>query len=419
MFALAGWRGSFDAARPAGGRLRLDLGERRTILPAKTVETADSFPSEPPETLELLRAEIDALDEQIVALLAQRAKRVQRVVALKQARHLPIYHPAREEDLISQRREQARQAGLDADHVEELYRCIVRQSRVKQTVQTSLRGRRPGARILLVGGLGRMGRYFSRWFGSAGYEVRILDVADWPNVAALCSGLDLALLTVPIEQTVRVIEALAPHLPPACVLADITSVKEAPLQAMLAAHPGPVLGLHPLFGPATSTMDKQIVVACPGRLPGECEWLVDQLGAWGNIVLNLDPVEHDRIMTIVQALRHFATFALGDFLCRKNVNLGRTLELSSPIYRLELGMIGRLFAQDPSLYAEIIFATGERRALLMEFVDSLARLRPLLEHDDRAGFREEFGRIAAWFGPFCEQAMRESTFLIDKLVERF
>jgi chorismate mutase / prephenate dehydrogenase len=73
-------------------------------------------------------------------------------------------------------------------------------------------------------------------------------------------------------------------------------------------------------------------------------------------------------MTFVQALRHFATFAFGDFLCRQQINLPATLELSSPIYRLEMGMIGRLFGQDPELYAEIIFATPERRALLRDFV---------------------------------------------------
>ncbi len=63
-------------------------------------------------------------------------------------------------------------------------------------------------------------------------------------------------------------------------------------------------------------------------------------------------------MGIVQSLRHFATFAFGQFLKRRQISLSRTLEFSSPIYRLELGMVGRLFAQDSSLYSEIIFAFG-------------------------------------------------------------
>jgi chorismate mutase / prephenate dehydrogenase len=372
-----------------------------------------------PATLESLRREIDGVDAQVVELLARRWGAVQRVVAIKTAHHLPVYHPAREEDLISQRRDQAVRAGLDPDHVEELFRSILRQSRVRQTVQVSRVPVRPGATVLMVGGGGKMGVYFGRWFEATGYEVRVLEAGDWGSVGALCAGVDAAIVSVPIDRTVWVIQELGRHLPAGCVLADITSVKAGPVSAMLSAHAGPVVGLHPLFGPATATMDQQVVVACPGRDLELAQWLLDQFTAWGNIVVPLEAREHDDLMTIVQGLRHFATFAFGDFLCHQDVNVGRTLELSSPIYRLELGMIGRLFAQDPELYAEIIFATPERRQVLLKFVESVGRHRALLEAADKEAFCAEFRRIAGWFGPFCGQAMRESSFLIEKLVERF
>lgn len=50
-------------------------------------------------------------------------------------------------------------------------------------------------------------------------------------------------------------------------------------------------------------------------------------------------------MAFIQALRHFATFAYGLHLAEENVQLEQLLALSSPIYRLELAMVGRLFAQ--------------------------------------------------------------------------
>lgn len=385
----------------------------------KTEQTVPAGPDETAAALEELRREIDAIDKQVVDLLARRHGVVQHVVAIKKRAHLPIYHPAREENLISQRREQARQAGLDPDHIEELYRSIVRQSRVRQSVHVAKTGLRPGAKVLVIGGRGQMGAYFAQWFAGAAYEVRILDVDDWPQVSSLCRDVELALVSVPIHSTVEVIRQLGPHLAPTCILADITSIKAAPVAAMLAAHPGPVIGLHPLFGPSTSNMDKQIVVASPGRDEESCQWLLDQFAAWGNIVMTVDAQEHDRAMDLVQAIRHFATFAFGRFLAQRQINLIRTLEFSSPIYRLELGMVGRLFAQDPTLYADIIFASPERRALLSEFVKSLSATHDLLASGDPAKFIDEFHRIADWFGPFCEQAMRESSFLIEKLVERF
>jgi len=82
-------------------------------------------------------------------------------------------------------------------------------------------------------------------------------------------------------------------------------------------------------------------------------------------------------------------------------------------------MVGRLFAQDPSLYSEIIFASPERCTLLREYLASLTNNLDMIEKGDKKAFLAEFNKIAEWFGPFSEQAMRESTYLIDKLIERF
>lgn len=376
-----------------------------------------------PETvtgsLKSLRNNIDTIDRQIVELLAKRQKEVEAVVALKKAHNLPVHHPAREEDLISDRRSRGANAGLNPDYLEELFRCIMRQSRLEQTARIARKGIRPGATVLLVGGSGGMGQYFLKYFSEAGYQVRSMGRKDWPNIETLCADVDLAIISVPIDITTTIIEKIAPHLPPDCILTDLTSIKGPPMEAMLNAHHGPVVGLHPLFGPTTSTMDKQIVAVTPGRDQVACQWLVDQFVIWGAVMVQTTSQEHDEIMAIVQALRHFATFAFGQFLWHRQLDLPRSLEFSSPIYRLELGMVGRLFAQDSSLYSEIIFASPERINLLKEYVASLSASLEMLEKGDKAGFNEQFGKIADWFGPFSEQAMRESTFLIDKLIERF
>ena len=383
-----------------------------------TKERSDQ-PDPAAEELEALRKTIDAIDHDMVALLKERQEQVERVMALKRTHGLQVYHPAREENLISEKRRMARAVGLDPDFLEDIFRRILRQSRVEQTAKLARRGTRPGAGILLVGGAGTMGRYLQRWFADAGYRVGILEPGDWDRAAVLCDDIDLAVLCVPIGRTTEVVERLAPHLPSDCVLSDITSLKAAPMAAMLASHPGPVIGLHPLFGPATTSMDKQVVITTPGRRRSECRWLLEQFTDWGAIVIQADPAEHDAAMDVIQALRHFAAFTFGKFLFESNIALDRTLEFSSPIYRLELGMVGRLFAQDPALYSEIILASPQRRQLLQDYLASLQDSLALIESGDKAAFEALFRKIAAWFDPFSGQALRETTFLIDKLIERF
>ena len=303
--------------------------------------------------------------------------------------------------------------------MEDLYRVILKQSLVKQIDQMQGKGVRPDTRILIIGGDGQMGQFFASLFHKSGYEVRILEKKDWNKAKQLCENIDLALICVPIEKTCDIIEKVAPFLGPNTILADLTSIKAKPLEKMLDAHPGPVTGLHPLFGPDSGSLDKQIVIVTPGRDSDRCQWLVDQMTLWGAVIVPCSAKEHDEIMEIVQALRHFATFSFGQFLYEKNARIERTLEFSSPIYRLELGMVGRLFAQDASLYSEIIFATKQRRQLLKDYIASLNNHLEMLEANDKHLFIEKFDHIAQWFGPFSEQSMRESTFLINKLIERF
>ncbi len=369
--------------------------------------------------LEHLRENIEEIDRQVVSLLGKRQTVVDKVVDLKKAHNLPVYHPAREEYLISNRRSQSREMGLNPDFIEEIFRSVIRQSRIKQSRDFSRKGVRPGAVVLIVGGHGEMGGYFLRYFRDSGYEVRVMGRHDWEKVEQLCEGLDLAILSVPIDKTPWAAQKLGAHLPKDCVLTDLTSLKLKPLNAMLEAHEGPVIGLHPLFGPTPANMDKQIVVMTPGRDELSCQWLVDQFAAWGAIIVRATAEEHDDIMGIVQTLRHFATFAFGQFLARRRVDIRRTLEFSSPIYRLELGMVGRVFAQDESLYSEIIFASPERRELLKDYLKSLNDNLEMIENGDKELFKKEFKKIAEWFGPFSEQAMRESSFMITKLIERF
>lgn len=366
-----------------------------------------------------LRGKIDDIDSQILSLLARRQAEVEKVVQLKKKHHVPVYHPAREEDLISKLRTEAKKACLEPDFLEELYRIILRQSRVKQTDKMMHKGLRPGANILIIGGSGQMGNFFASLFKKSGYQVKSLARHDWDRAGDLCKDIDLALVSVPIDKTEGVIEKIAPFLSRQTLLADLTSIKEKPLQKMLDTHPGPVIGLHPIFGPTSGSLDKQIIVVTPGRNPDQCRWLTDQFILWGAVVVETTAKEHDDIMGIVQALRHFATFCFGRFLYEKHLRLEKTLEFSSPIYRLELGMVGRLFAQESSLYSEIIFATQERRDLLKEYIVSLNTHIEMLENNDKTLFVSSFNEIARWFGPFSEQAMRESTYLINRLIERF
>jgi len=229
-----------------------------------------------------------------------------------------------------------------------------------QLLKTSLLRNYPSAKqgnrkVVIVGGQGQLGQVFVNLFRISGYQVSIIEKNDWENSDAMLLEAALVLIAVPIKVTNQIINKLS-NLSNECVLADITSIKQSPLKAMLTTHQGPVVGLHPMFGPDVASFANQTVIICHGRKSSEYQWLVEQLKIWQAVTYCISAEKHDQAMAMIQVMRHFSTVVYGYHLMEEETDLSEIIALSSPIYRLELAMVGRLFAQDPGLYTDIIFS---------------------------------------------------------------
>ncbi|WP_299079582.1 bifunctional chorismate mutase/prephenate dehydrogenase [uncultured Paraglaciecola sp.] len=365
-----------------------------------------------PDELNKLRQQIDGIDSQLVTLLAQRAEITAKVGQYKSQVGLPIYVPEREAELIAKRRVEAEQQNVSPVLVEDLLRRIMRESYHTQNVKY-LCANPQIKKVVVIGGAGALGRIFVDMFKRSGYGVTILEQDDWPNADKILADAGLVLVAVPIKLTESIIAKLT-HLPLDCVLVDITSTKQKPLAAMMDTHSGPVLGLHPMFGPDVPSLVKQVVVVCHGRDADKYQWLLQQIGIWGGILQHTSAKEHDDAMVFIQVLRHFCSFVFGSHLAGENPDLQQLISLSSPIYRLELAMVGRLFAQSPALYADIIFDNKDSVALLTEFSVKFNQALQLVETKNKGEFIKEFCKIGAWFGDYSKQCLVDSRKLLLK-----
>lgn len=230
--------------------------------------------------LTALRDQIDEVDKALLDLLAKRLHLVAEVGEVKSRHGLPVYVPEREAAMLASRRREAENLGVPPDLIEDVLRRVMRESYVSENdkgFKTLCPQLRP---IVIIGGNGQMGRLFNRLLTLSGYQVRVLDQEDWPQAEQLLADAGMVIVSVPIHVTEQVISRL-PTLPADCILVDLASVKNRPLHAMLAAHSGPVVGLHPMFGPDVGSVAKQVVVYCDGRQPEAYQWLLEQLQVWG------------------------------------------------------------------------------------------------------------------------------------------
>lgn len=368
------------------------------------------------KALHSLRQQIDEIDSELVRLLGRRLEVTAEVGQIKSQLGHPLYVPDRESALICARREQATQLGVSPQLAEDVLRRVMRESYLSQKGRGFKKAREDQRQIVVIGGEGQLGGLFVHWFKLSGYQVIAIDKHNQEQLSVAVVDAALVLVSVPIAATQKLISALPP-LPADCVLADLTSIKSAPMQAMLATHQGPVIGLHPMFGPDVPSMAKQLVVATLGRDQQGCIWLQQQLEIWGLHFEWLDAASHDQAMSLIQVMRHITTFAYGVHLMEEQADLEQLQRLSSPIYRLELMMVGRLFAQSPSLYADIILAEPDNFAMIRRYLTRFSDLLDKLEKQGKEAFVATFEDVAQWFGAEAEGFLAESSALLQRAAD--
>jgi prephenate dehydrogenase len=270
----------------------------------------------------------------------------------------------------------------------------------------------------VIGGTGKMGKLFAGILRRAGYTVRCSGRSGRPAYRELAEESDLVMVSVPIRQTVRVIEEIAPCMREDQILCDLTSVKVAPVNAMLGSR-AEVIGLHPMFGPSVRTLRNQLIVVTPSRCTEESlASLLDIFRAEGAQITITTPELHDRMMAVVQGLTHFATLCVAEAMRRQYVDVNEALSFTSPVYRIELGLVGRLLSQDAGLYGDILQLNPCVSDVIAAFQQSAAELGDIVESGDPGLFTEFFRKNAEKYAEYSGKAMEETDALIECLVNR-
>jgi chorismate mutase/prephenate dehydrogenase len=372
-----------------------------------------------PRSLPLLRAMVDAVDHDLLQLIARRMTLVGEIAAAKRELGLRIRDPQREQEVLEDRARLAGELGLPRGEMETMFRLLLRASRDHQAaLRTEVAPNEHPRTVAVVGGHGKMGRLFASLFGDMGNPVLIADVDTALTPAQAAAEADVVIVCVPIDTTERVIAEVGPHVREDALLMDITSVKEAPVAAMLAATRGSVVGTHPMFGPSVHTLQGQRVVLCRGRGDEWADWVTHVLSARGLVVTETTPAQHDRAMSIVQVLTHFQTQVQGLTLARLGLPLEETMPFTSPVYMLELLVTARHFAQSPQLYGPIEMRNPRSREITDAFGTAARELADVITRGDQAKFESMFDEVRAFFGSFTTEALEQSSYLIDRIVER-
>lgn len=256
--------------------------------------------------------------------------------------------------------------------------------------------------VAVIGGTRGLGKWIANFLKKKGYKVIItgrnsimgeaiaskIGVSYTSDNIKASSDSDVVILAVPIDVTPQTIKEIAPHIRKGCLLLDVTSVKELPAKVMYEHAPEgvEVLPTHPMFGPRVRSLDGQVVVLTPKNHGQWYQKVVDFLETEQARVLVTTPEDHDRMMSIVQGLTHFAYISVASAIERMKIDVKQSRNFASPIYSLMLDMIARIVAQNPYLCYSIQTQNRYIPEVHDAFMETFHDLKSMVDHKNQDGF---------------------------------
>ena len=258
------------------------------------------------------------------------------------------------------------------------------------------------AKVGIVGSAGAYGRWLTRFFRARmGLEVIGHDPADPASVdeAELVQRADVLVFSAPIRHTAELIERyrkLAAGTEAGRLWLDVTSIKAAPVSAMLASH-AEVVGLHPMTAPPKApTLKGRVMVVSEARLDAWRPWVASMLQALEAECVRATPEQHDRVIALVQAMVHATHLAQAGVLRGETARVGDLAALMpyrSASFEMDAAIMARILSLNPAIYEDIQFGNpyaGEVLRALGQQIERMARLVGEGGDAARTAFRQEF-----------------------------
>jgi chorismate mutase/prephenate dehydrogenase len=336
-------------------------------------------------TLDELRKHLDDIDRQLIELIADRQRTSGEIARVKRSTGHATRDFAREREVILGARAEAQAQGVSPRIAEDLMRMLIRSSLTTQErSRVAAVGQGTGRRALVIGGAGKLGRWFVDFLASQGFEIDVSDPTGAPEGTRDIGDYrhaeldhDYIVIATPLGYTDTVLRELAMRRPRG-VIFDVGSLK-SPLRGGLMAlksHGCRVASVHPMFGPDTELLSGRHVIFIDLSHDEALAAVKELFTATmvEQVVMSLD--EHDRLIAYVLGLSHALNIAFFTALADSGEAAPRLAKLSSTTFDAQLDVATRVAQESPQLYYEIQSLNdygAESLEALAKAVESLRR----------------------------------------------
>jgi prephenate dehydrogenase len=263
---------------------------------------------------------------------------------------------------------------------------------------------------IAVLGAGKMGVWFAKFFLAEGYSVVVADrkkeklsklkkelPVETADFAEAVENADRVLICVSISAFEETVKKISPAVRNGQIVMDICSIKDFPVKTMHQhLKSGLVLGIHPVFGPGSTTIENKTFVLTPTTREEEAfaadfkKWLETKKAR----VFVMSPQKHDELMSVVLGLPHFIGLVACDTLLEQS-DYPETKDVAGTTYRMLFTLAEVAALENPELFASLQLSLPELEKLENSFIEKATEWLNLIKQKDRAAIASRMERLKA------------------------
>lgn len=355
--------------------------------------------------LAIEREKIATIDFQILQLISERLTIAQHLGTIKKNEGLSIRDYKVEQQVLTRCLKQAKELDISVNMTQKLVDLLLNEAikvqeekEIKESITNHIK------KVLIIGGLGKMGKWMTGFFKSSGYMVDIVDVAGSKanSINSFLPGnlntYDFIAICTPLDKIGSILTRIT-DLKPNGVIFDIGSLKShIILELLQASKKGlKITSLHPMFGPNIRTLGgRNVILASCGSM--EADTKVRNLFKETACNLMEIPVEdHDKYMSLSLGLSHAINLLFGMVLAKSGFNYQCLNNFSSTTFLKQARTAREVFTENPELYYSIQKFNTHKEKLYENLASSVENLKELILADSSVDFKNFVNECRIYF----------------------
>lgn len=265
-------------------------------------------------------------------------------------------------------------------------------------------------KVVILGGTGKMGRWFAKFLTNKGFEVAIH--SRFPEKAAktaqelnikyiesidAAQNADMVVVSTSLSSTAETIRMVSKKIKQNKILFDIASVKSGVIDALKEASALGIrtVSIHPMFGPGATSIKGKHILIVPISEDSELIKNIINLfeGAETHIISSWEV--HDMMIALTLSLPHLLNIVFSKTLTKTDI-----LELNKfagTTFNMQLMIAEAVYSEDADLYYEIQSQNEAFTKVIDFFLEATREVISTIKRKDRKAFVKSFEEVRTVF----------------------